>query len=114
MDVAVCDGFTGNLVLKAIEATAEFAVGELRTAVRRRPYTLPGLAFMYPAFRAVRRRTDYAQYGGTPLLGVNGVVIIGHGRSNAVAVENALNAAARAVESRVVERVSDGLASIRR
>ena len=114
VDVAVCDGFTGNLVLKAIEATAEFAVGELRTAVRRRPYTLPGLAFMYPAFRAVRRRTDYAQYGGTPLLGVNGVVIIGHGRSNAVAVENALNAAARAVESRVVERVSDGLASIRR
>ena len=114
VDLVVCDGFTGNLVLKAIEATAEFAVGELRTAVRRRPYTLPGLAFMYPAFRAVRRRTDYAQYGGTPLLGVNGVVIIGHGRSNAVAVENALNAAARAVESRVVERVSDGLASISR
>lgn len=113
VDVAVCDGFTGNLVLKAFEATAEYAVAELRAAVRRRPYTLPGVAFMYPAFRAVRRRTDYAQYGGTPLLGVNGVVIIGHGRSNAVAVENALHAAARAVESRLVERVSDGLASIR-
>lgn len=112
VDLLACDGFTGNLVLKSIEATAEFAVGELRTAVRRRPYTLPGLAFMYPAFRAVRRRTDYAQYGGAPLLGVDGVVIIGHGRSNAVAVENALNAAARAVESRVVERVSDGLAAI--
>lgn len=114
VDLIVCDGFTGNLVLKSVEATAEFAVGELRTAVRRRPYTLPGLAFMYPAFRAVRRRTDYAQYGGAPLLGVDGVVIIGHGRSNAVAVENALNAAARAVESRLVERVSDGLASISR
>ncbi len=114
VDVAVCDGFTGNLVLKAFEATAEFAVGELRAAVRRRPYTLPGVAFMYPAFRAVRRRTDYAQYGGTPLLGVNGVVIIGHGRSNAVAVENALHAAARAVESRLVERVADGMASISR
>ena len=112
VDLVVCDGFTGNLVLKSFEATAEFAVGELRAAVRRRPYTLPGVAFMYPAFRAVRRRTDYAQYGGAPLLGVNGVVIIGHGRSNAVAVENALGAAARAVESRVVERVSDGLASI--
>ena len=114
VDVAVCDGFTGNLVLKAFEATAEFAVGELRAAVRRRPYTLPGVAFMYPAFRAVRRRTDYAQYGGTPLLGVNGVVIIGHGRSNAVAVENALHAAARAVESRLVDRVTDGMASISR
>ncbi len=114
VDVAVCDGFTGNLVLKAFEATAEFAVGELRTAVRRRPYTLPGVAFMYPAFRAVRRRTDYAQYGGTPLLGVNGVVIIGHGRSNAVAVENALHAAARAVEFRLVERVADGMASVSR
>ena len=114
VDLVVCDGFTGNLVLKSIEATAEFAVSELRTAVRRRPYTLPGMAFMYPAFRAVRRRTDYAQYGGTPLLGVNGVVIIGHGRSNAVAVENALNAAFRAVESSVVERVSDGLASTNR
>lgn len=113
IDLVVCDGFTGNLVLKSFEATAEFAIGELRAAVRRRPYTLPGVAFMYPAFRAVRRRTDYAQYGGTPLLGVNGVVIIGHGRSNAVAVENALHAAARAVESRLVERVSDGLASIR-
>lgn len=114
VDLVVCDGFTGNLVLKSFEATAEFAVGELRAAVRRRPYTLPGVAFMYPAFRAVRRRTDYAQYGGAPLLGVNGVVIIGHGRSNAVAVENALNAAALAVESRVVERVSDGLALIDR
>ncbi len=112
-DVVVCDGFSGNLVVKSIEATAEFAQAELRQAVRQRPYTLPGLAFLFPAFRAVKRRTDYAQYGGVPLLGVNGVVLVGHGRSNALAVANALAAAARSVHRNMVARLTDGLAAIR-
>ena len=113
-DVIVCDGFTGNLVLKSLEATAEFAFDEVRKGVRRHPYTLPGLVLMYPALRSVRQSTDYAQYGGVPLLGVNGMVIIGHGRSNAVAVANALNVAANGVRSNLVDRITEGLATIRR
>lgn len=113
-DVIVCDGFTGNLVLKSLEATAEFAFDEVRKGVRRHPYTLPGLALLYPALRSVRQSTDYAQYGGVPLLGVNGVVIIGHGRSNAVAVVNALNVAANGIRSNLVNRIAEGLTTIRR
>ena len=109
-DVVVCDGFTGNLFLKSIEATAEFAFSSLRSAVKHRPFTLPGLVLMYPALRAVRNRTDYDQYGGVPLLGVNGIVIVGHGRSNALAVENALAAAANAVEHDLVNKITENMA----
>ena len=112
-DVVICDGFTGNLFLKSIEATAEFAFSSLRSAVKLRPFTLPGLALLYPALRAVRRQTDYDQYGGVPLLGVNGVVIIGHGRSNALAVENALAAAANAVGHDLVKKIAEDMAAIR-
>lgn len=111
-DVVVCDGFTGNLFVKSIEATAEFAFSSLRSAVKHRPFTLPGLALLYPALRAVRKRTDYDQYGGVPLLGVNGVVIIGHGRSNALAVENALTAAANAVDRDLVRKITEDMAAI--
>ena len=65
---------------------------------------------MYPALRAVRNRTDYDQYGGVPLLGVNGIVIIGHGRSNALAVEIALAAAANAVEHDLVNKITENMA----
>ncbi len=111
-DVVVCDGFTGNLFIKSIEATAEFAFSSLRSAVKHRPFTLPGLALMYPALRAVRRRTDYDQYGGVPLLGVNGIVIIGHGRSNALAVANALAAAANAVDHNLVKKITEDMGTI--
>jgi glycerol-3-phosphate acyltransferase PlsX len=113
-DVVVCDGFTGNLFVKSIEATAEFAFSSLRSAVKDRPFTLPGLALLYPALRAVRKRTDYDQYGGVPLLGVNGVVIIGHGRSNALAVENALAAAANAIDHDLVRKITVDIAAIPR
>ena len=111
-DVIVCDGFTGNLFLKSIEATAEFAFSSLRSAVKQRPFTIPGLALMYPALRAVRSRTAYDQYGGVPLLGVNGIVIIGHGRSNALAVSNALAAAADAVGHDLVKKITEDMGNI--
>ena len=111
-DVVVCDGFSGNILIKAMEATAEFAFDTLRDEVRRRGVAKLGALLMRPAFRALRRRTDYAQWGGVPLLGLDGVMIIGHGRSNARAVSSALRVADQAVRARLVETIADGVAEV--
>ncbi len=65
-----------------------------------------------PAFQRVRKRTDTFEVGGAPLLGVNGVVIIGHGRSNAVAIKNAIRQAALAVDGHVIDAIKDGLREV--
>jgi glycerol-3-phosphate acyltransferase PlsX len=70
---------------------------------------LPGLALMLPSLRRVARRLDYAEYGGALLMGVDGVVIVGHGRSNTKAVKNAIGQARKAVQGNVVEAIRDGL-----
>jgi glycerol-3-phosphate acyltransferase PlsX len=93
VDVAVTDGFTGNVILKAAEGTADYIVHELRVALSSRLlYRLAALA-LRPAFVQLRRRLDYAEYGGAPLLGVRGTVLIGHGRSDARAIASAIRAA---------------------
>ena len=112
-DVLVCDGFTGNILIKTMEATAEFAFDELRAAVARRVAAKVGALLMRPAFRELRRKTDYAQWGGVPLLGVEGVLIIGHGRSKAPAVANALRVADRAVRAQLVSTIAQGVAGLR-
>ncbi|HEY8489379.1 MAG TPA: phosphate acyltransferase PlsX [Dehalococcoidia bacterium] len=92
-DVVVTDGFTGNVVLKASEGVADLVLGELRWALTsRRRYRLAALA-VRSAVLDVRRRLDYAEYGGAPLLGVNGVVAVAHGRSDARAIRSALRMA---------------------
>jgi glycerol-3-phosphate acyltransferase PlsX len=65
-----------------------------------------------PAFRRARRRMDYAEYGGAPLLGLNGIAIVAHGRSNALAIKNAVRVAAQAVREGVVQQISDGIAEL--
>lgn len=105
-DVIVTDGFTGNVVLKVMEGTVTLMFDELRAAAR---YSLPsrlGGQLMRPALGEVGRRLDYRQYGGAPLLGMNGVVIVGHGRSDAQAVESAIGAAAAATRQRLLEALS--------
>lgn len=98
-DVIVTDGFTGNVVIKVAEGVAENLVSGLRSAVMSRwHYRLAG-AVLRPAFRALARRLDYSEYGGAPLLGVRGVVIIAHGRSDQRAIYNAVLAAARAAQA---------------
>ncbi len=110
--VVVCDGFTGNVLIKTMEATGEYVLSEFRHAVRRRRLAKLGALLMLPALRDLRRRMDYAEYGGVPMLGINGTIIIGHGRSNARAVTNALRVAERAVRERLVGTIEEGLAGL--
>ncbi|MCL4236823.1 MAG: phosphate acyltransferase PlsX [Anaerolineae bacterium] len=109
VDVAVMDGFSGNVLLKSMEAVGatvfDFIRQELRADWRSQLAGLLGK----PAFRRVYRRVDPFEVGGAPLLGVNGVVIIGHGRSNAFAVKNAIRQAQLAVSGRIVQAIADGL-----
>jgi glycerol-3-phosphate acyltransferase PlsX len=98
VDVVVTDGFTGNVVLKACEGAAESIAALLKREVQRRWMARLGALLMLPAFRALRRYVDYAEQGGAPLLGVRGVAIVCHGRSNAKAIKNAIGVADRFVQ----------------
>ncbi len=102
-DVAVMDGFTGNVVLKTAEGMAELLLGEIRKAVELTPWNRAAGLILMSELRKVKRRLDYAEYGGAQLVGVDGIVIIGHGRSNARAVFSAIRAARDAVDNKVVE-----------
>jgi glycerol-3-phosphate acyltransferase PlsX len=97
-DVVVCDGFAGNIVLKVAEGVGEFLSKILLDELARNSL----LETAAPVLRVMKAKMDYAEYGGAPLLGVNGVCIIGHGRSDAKAIRNAIRAAADAVENDVV------------
>lgn len=105
VDVAVMDGFTGNVVLKTVEGMAEWMFNELRKAVELTPWNRAAGLILMSELRKVRRRLDYTEYGGAQLLGVDGVVVIGHGRSNARAVFGAIRAARDAVHNHVLEVV---------
>ncbi len=96
-DVVVCDGFIGNVVLKVSEELAATVAQWMREAFRSSWQTRLGAMLAYGAFRILRKRISYDQYGGAPLLGVNGICIIGHGKSNAEAVYNALRVARESV-----------------
>jgi phosphate acyltransferase len=108
-DVVVMDGFVGNVLIKFAEGVTGALVGLIRSELRASPLTSLLALPLMPAFARVRRRTDYAEWGGAPLLGVNGVVIIGHGRSSPRAIHNAIRVAAEAVEQDVVGRIRDGV-----
>ncbi len=105
VDVVVCDGFVGNITLKTAEGVAEMTLSILRETLSRKLWSRALAAPLIPLLRSIRKRLDYAERGGAPLLGINGVSIIGHGRSNATAVANACAAAERAVQQRVVEAI---------
>lgn len=105
-DVIVCDGFVGNVALKVAEGTAEFVQAILAREFRASPMRMTLGRLCKPVFQALRLRTDYDQRGGAPLLGVNGVAIISHGRSNAKAILNAVREADEAVKHNVVCRIS--------
>ncbi|MDQ6669736.1 MAG: phosphate acyltransferase PlsX [Chloroflexota bacterium] len=110
VDVIVVDGFAGNIFLKGAEgvvATMTALIREELTSNLLRKVLAAGLR---PAFRSIRRRLSYEEYGGVPLLGVNGACIVAHGRSTAYAMQNAIRAGARCVELRLVEHIRDRLA----
>ncbi|MDR1611335.1 MAG: phosphate acyltransferase PlsX [Planctomycetota bacterium] len=112
-DVVVCDGFTGNAVLKASEAMATVMSGLIKDAFKSNWVSKLGGLLVQRSFANVKKRIDYAAYGGAPLLGVNGVCTIGHGRSRPDAVASALRAAGESVKGRVNEVIRDHIDKMR-
>ncbi|MEJ7900289.1 MAG: phosphate acyltransferase PlsX [Thermomicrobiales bacterium] len=112
VDIVVTDGFTGNVALKTAEGVAMFLMELLREEMTS---TIPRklAAFVLrPAFRSLRSKIDYAEIGGAPLLGVNGAVIISHGRSSARAIENALSVGARAAQFDLAGGIAERIAKV--
>ena len=108
-DVVVCDGFVGNVFLKTGEGVAETVLKIIKEEMTRSRLNLLPLALLKPAFERIKRRLDYREYGGAPLLGVDGVCIIGHGRSDRYAVRQAIAVAAQAVANRLVPTLRHAL-----
>ena len=103
-DVAVTDGFTGNVFLKSTEAVAKLLIEKIRESIRGGgPLAILGGALIRPAMGKVRKLLDPSEEGAAPLLGVNGLVFIGHGRSDALAMKNAVRVAKNAAESKVLD-----------
>jgi len=111
-EVVVTDGFTGNVVVKTSEGVATMLMEVLEEEIRKRPSAMLGALLAKPAFRAAARILDYREYGGGILLGVNGVVIVAHGRSDARAMASAVRVAKQAVEGEVVSTIQAGLAEL--
>lgn len=109
-DVVVCDAFVGNIFLKTTEGVAEYIVESLKAAV---PSGIGRLAFlpMKSKLKGLFRKMDYAEYGGSPLLGLNGNCVICHGRSNAKAINNAIRIALEGTQNNLIEKVKEQFAS---
>ncbi len=108
-DVVVCDGFTGNIVLKISEAVADTIGRILRENIGDNLIRKLGYWLMRPAFWALKRRVDYAEYGGAPLLGINGISIISHGRSSDRAIKNAIRVAADFARTEVNRHIQEDI-----
>jgi glycerol-3-phosphate acyltransferase PlsX len=104
-DVVVCDGFIGNVVLKASEALGEFVSTTLRQEMKRSLRSKIGALLAKSAFDSLKKRMDYSEYGGAPLLGVKGGCIVCHGRSNAKAIKNAIGVARNFAINRIDEKI---------
>jgi len=111
-DVIVTDGFTGNVVLKTVEGLAEAFFDEVRKAAELTPWNRAAGLILKSELRKVYRRLDYSEYGGAQLLGVNGVTVIAHGRSNARAVFNAIRAARDGVRQGLLDVIREVAAEI--
>ncbi|MCK4537161.1 MAG: phosphate acyltransferase PlsX [Candidatus Krumholzibacteria bacterium] len=105
VDVVITDGFTGNVVLKFTESIIYYINSLIREGVEESAVAKLGALLMKPAFRRMKETLDYAEYGGVPLIGTDGVTIIGHGGSSAKAIKNAILTAERFIESGINERL---------
>ncbi len=105
VDVIVCDGFVGNNILKVSEGLADAAMKMLRDEIMKSTLAKIGYLLARPAFQRFKKRVDYAEYGGAPLLGIDGVGIVCHGKSSAHAIKNAILEAVKMVENDVNKRI---------
>ncbi len=108
VDIVVCDGFVGNIFLKAVEGGISAVTSLLKHTIRGRAIAMIGALLMSGSFSRVKKALSYQKRGGAPLLGVNGVVVIAHGRSDAVAIGSAIEVACREVEVGLVDRLCEG------
>jgi glycerol-3-phosphate acyltransferase PlsX len=111
VDVVVCDGFVGNVALKTSEGLAKLVNTSLRVSLKSTVTSQVGAMLSQKAFKAFKKRLDYSEYGGAPLLGVRGVCIVGHGSSNERAVMNAIRVAAEFAEAEVNSGIEAALAA---
>jgi glycerol-3-phosphate acyltransferase PlsX len=109
VDVVVCDGFVGNVLLKSLEGLGSTVIALLKQQSKRNWMGSIGLALSAGILRRLKRKLDYAEYGAAPLLGVNGYVFIGHGRSDGRAIKNAVLRTQTALKSRFVEKLEEAL-----
>jgi len=112
VDVIVCDGFIGNVALKIGEGLVEHIGVMLKKALTSTLASQVGYVLSRRAYQQVKRRLDYSEYGGAPLLGVRGITVIGHGRSNANAIKNAIRVAAELARSRLNEKIEQELHAV--
>lgn len=105
VEVLVCDGFVGNLILKAAEGTSEAISNILKNEINKGFFSKLGALLMRDVFKSLKKRVHYEEYGGAPLLGVNKNIIICHGKSSARAIECAIYQAINAVESKVIDKI---------
>jgi len=109
-DVAVTDGFTGNVLLKSTEAVAKLIIEKIKESIKGGgPLALIGGLLVKPAMGKVKKLLDPSDQGAAPLLGVNGLVFIGHGRSDALAIKNAIRVAKEAAESKVLDAMKSAI-----
>lgn len=106
-DVIVCDGFTGNVILKFAESVVGMVVGAIRNELKENLKFKLGAALLKPVFAKVKSRLNYEEYGGAPLLGLNGSVVIAHGTSSPKAIKNALRVAAKGARERVDTKIAE-------
>ena len=110
VDVIVTDGFTGNVMLKLSEGLQEAVIWMIRRELSASAITKAGAMLARPAFKNLKKRLDYAEYGGAPLLGVRSIVVVGHGNSNARAIRNAVRNVKEFSEHGAGERIERGIA----
>ncbi len=108
-DVIICDGFVGNVALKITESAAEAMQTFLKRHLKSNPMAILGYLLLKTSFARFKKEIDYSEYGGAPLLGVDSVVIIGHGRSNVNAIKNAIRVAKAEVERGVNQKILEAL-----
>jgi glycerol-3-phosphate acyltransferase PlsX len=109
VDVIVCDGFVGNIALKICEGLAFQIFGLLRKSINSSLASQVGFLFSRGALKGLKKKIDYAESGGAPLLGVRGVCVIAHGRSNANAIKNAIRVAAGLAKAGINEKIEEEL-----
>lgn len=113
VDVVVCDGFVGNIVLKTCESFAKGLQSMLKTELTKTPIRAFGALLSKGAFNELKAKGDYAEYGGAPLLGINGICIIGHGSSNAKAVKNGIRVASEFIEHKVNKHIEERVGELK-